>query len=169
MQSQNKQKIFRVRTTIGLFVLGTLCLIGLIMSPRESAVGVSGLCIFIAGYIVRKRTAGNVEAQKPIPSTRPKQMSAVSSFALGFIGLMTSPFVWSLGFATVSLVLAVLVLSGRHYDRQPGVTSVISSAFAMSIVGLIFSCMTFVVAAMMMSISTWPVEPTMFIRGVFGK
>lgn len=169
MQPQNKQKIFSMRTIIGLFVLGTLCLVAIIIAPRESAASVTGLCIFIAGYIVRKRSAGNIEAQKPIPSTRPRQISAVSSFVLGFIGFMSSPFVWSLAFATVSLVLAVLFLSGQHYDRQPGVTSVISSAFAMSIVGLIFSCMTFVVAAMMMSISTWPVEPTMFIRGVFGK
>lgn len=167
MQPENKQKIFNIRTVVGLVILSSLCLVGIIFSPRESIASVSVLCMLIVAYVIHKGSAGNVEAQKPIPSSRVKQMSAIVALILGVIGFICSPFFWSLGFAAIGIVLSVIVLSDRHYYHRPGVNSELSSAFVMSIVGLVFSCITFVLVASMMTIASWPIDPGVFIRGIF--
>lgn len=159
-----------VRTIVAVSILGALCLIGLIFAPRQTAGSVIILTIFTVTYLVQKRKMGNVVAQTPVPTSPYRQMSALSSLILGLIGFLCIPFVWGVGFAAISLFLAVLVISsGRHNNQRPSITSAMSSAMAMSILGLILSCMTFVFAAFMYSTSSWPVDPTMFVRGVFAN
>lgn len=169
MQPENKQKIFNVRTIVGLSILGLLCLLGLVLDPRANTGNVITMGLVAALYIESRRrmvNGGMSHGDKTSISLNMRRLS-VATLVLGILGFIFSFAVLGGVFAAISIVTACIYLSQRGYsynNQHPNIAASINSYDAMGIIGILLSVVAIVTIAMMISLSSWPVDPIMIVR-----